>query len=221
MVQIWKETTIASLNATTSRRSKALSLPQAAQYNLRLIWNIRKTNSTCVLVKSSKMRRSGKSVCTHGGTRTPNLRFRRPTPYPLGHAGTVGHIGLQPEHMDGESDLIVKSSASPGNRTRVARMGILHDTTTPATHSLGQLPNKVCLANPVFRSDCRQIFGLNPCMLGFWCARNYTARLAQSVEHETLNLRVVGSSPTLGEHFIMKHVIIIFFGDMSRNIKYI
>ena len=26
-----------------------------------------------------------------------------------------------------------------------------------------------------------------------------TARLAQSVEHETLNLRVVGSSPTLGE----------------------
>ena len=29
-----------------------------------------------------------------------------------------------------------------------------------------------------------------------------TARLAQSVEHETLNLRVVGSSPTLGaKHF--------------------
>ena len=29
------------------------------------------------------------------------------------------------------------------------------------------------------------------------------ARLAQSVEHETLNLRVVGSSPTLGEHFFL------------------
>ena len=29
-----------------------------------------------------------------------------------------------------------------------------------------------------------------------FCA--HTARLAQSVEHETLNLRVVGSSPTLG-----------------------
>ena len=28
-----------------------------------------------------------------------------------------------------------------------------------------------------------------------------TARLAQSVEHETLNLRVVGSSPTLGASF--------------------
>ena len=32
-------------------------------------------------------------------------------------------------------------------------------------------------------------------------ARLIQARLAQSVEHETLNLRVVGSSPTLGEAF--------------------
>ena len=30
------------------------------------------------------------------------------------------------------------------------------------------------------------------------------ARLAQSVEHETLNLRVVGSSPTLGALLNMK-----------------
>ena len=30
-----------------------------------------------------------KNHVTHGGTRTPNLRFRRPTPYPLGHAGTI------------------------------------------------------------------------------------------------------------------------------------
>ena len=28
------------------------------------------------------------------------------------------------------------------------------------------------------------------------------AWLAQSVEHQTLNLRVVGSSPTLGVHFV-------------------
>ena len=35
-----------------------------------------------------------------------------------------------------------------------------------------------------------------------------TARLAQSVEHETLNLRVVGSSPTLGVLLLgrMKHL---------------
>ena len=30
----------------------------------------------------------------------------------------------------------------------------------------------------------------------------FQAWLAQSVEHETLNLRVVGSSPTLGEIFL-------------------
>ena len=30
-------------------------------------------------------------------------------------------------------------------------------------------------------------------------------RLAQSVEHETLNLRVVGSSPTLGANVKIKH----------------
>ena len=36
--------------------------------------------------------------------------------------------------------------------------------------------------------------------LYYLCVRVSTARLAQSVEHETLNLRVVGSSPTLGEY---------------------
>ena len=33
-------------------------------------------------------------------------------------------------------------------------------------------------------------------------SQDLTARLAQSVEHETLNLRVVGSSPTLGVPFL-------------------
>ena len=32
-----------------------------------------------------------------------------------------------------------------------------------------------------------------------------SARLAQSVEHQTLNLRVVGSSPTLGDFFYFAH----------------
>ena len=36
------------------------------------------------------------------------------------------------------------------------------------------------------------------------------ARLAQSVEHETLNLRVVGSSPTLGDLFLGFHHILDF-----------
>ncbi len=36
------------------------------------------------------------------------------------------------------------------------------------------------------------------CFLSFIKICVLQARLAQSVEHETLNLRVVGSSPTLG-----------------------
>ena len=73
-----------------------------------------------------------KKFRTHGGTRTPNLRFRRPTPYPLGHAGTCYKMGSNGKRTRAKQTS--KIYASPGNRTRVARMGILHDTTTPATH---------------------------------------------------------------------------------------
>ena len=38
------------------------------------------------------------------------------------------------------------------------------------------------------------------CQIWKWVILCHQARLAQSVEHETLNLRVVGSSPTLGVH---------------------
>ena len=41
--------------------------------------------------------------------------------------------------------------------------------------------------------------------------RIVAARLAQSVEHETLNLRVVGSSPTLGDILASIHSIEKFF----------
>ena len=41
--------------------------------------------------------------------------------------------------------------------------------------------------------------------------KRQSARLAQSVEHETLNLRVVGSSPTLG---------VIFFSRFYCAVKY-
>ena len=40
-------------------------------------------------------------------------------------------------------------------------------------------------------------------------SQDLTARLAQSVEHETLNLRVVGSSPTLGEIFFFNKLIFL------------
>ena len=38
-----------------------------------------------------------------------------------------------------------------------------------------------------------------------WRVIPSAVRLAQSVEHETLNLSVVGSSPTLGVSFIVKN----------------
>ena len=92
-----------------------------------------------------------KNHVTHGGTRTPNLRFRRPTPYPLGHAGNLYsksfiHLGLE-----------------------IA----------------------ACWRQKVLTDIVQRIFSI----------LSLSARLAQSVEHETLNLRVVGSSPTLGATF--------------------
>ena len=45
------------------------------------------------------------------------------------------------------------------------------------------------------------------------------ARLAQSVEHETLNLRVVGSSPTLGvQIFALEEKCVFFYQTKKRNI---
>ena len=46
------------------------------------------------------------------------------------------------------------------------------------------------------------LFILQICLLNLLSIVS-TARLAQSVEHETLNLGVVGSSPTLGELFFI------------------
>ena len=92
-----------------------------------------------------------KNHVTHGGTRTPNLRFRRPTPYPLGHAGNL------------------------------YSMSIIHLELEMA----GSWRQKV------WTVIVQRIFS----------ELSLSARLAQSVEHETLNLRVVGSSPTLGVNF--------------------
>ena len=43
-----------------------------------------------------------------------------------------------------------------------------------------------------------------------------TARLAQSVEHETLNLRVVGSSPTLGASFFSRKTKLVVISNFVR-----
>ena len=47
--------------------------------------------------------------------------------------------------------------------------------------------------------------------------KSYIARLAQSVEHETLNLRVVGSSPTLGEFKFLWVIYVKIFMIWCKN----
>ena len=44
--------------------------------------NLWRTEAIATFAKQHKT-----NIVTHGETRTRNLRFRRPTPYPLGHAG--------------------------------------------------------------------------------------------------------------------------------------
>ena len=62
----------------------------------------------------------------------------------------------------------------------------------------------------VFEVSCKQI------VFEAW---EETARLAQSVEHETLNLRVVGSSPTLGAAFIDKQILKSLNDDTQRRLS--
>ena len=59
---------------------------------------------------------------------------------PACHAGGRGSIPRRGGKLFGmsiNSRVCSKNFAPPGNRTRVARMGILHDTTTPAAHCMG------------------------------------------------------------------------------------
>ena len=63
----------------------------------------------------------------------------------------------------------------------------------------------------------REVFLSNPKLVLSGQPTSITARLAQSVEHETLNLRVVGSSPTLGDHFIKTHIILALLTCRNRK----
>ena len=45
----------------------------------------------------------------------------------------------------------IKCIAPPGNRTRVARMGILHDTTTPAVHTIAYVVLSQLCINSQYR----------------------------------------------------------------------
>ena len=51
---------------------------------------------------------------------------------------------------------------------------------------------------PLHQRRCHIRYIISSRQTAVWPFQQTQARLAQSVEHETLNLRVVGSSPTLG-----------------------
>ena len=59
---------------------------------------------------------------------------------------------------------------------------------------------------------------VNKILLSF-SENSSNARLAQSVEHETLNLRVVGSSPTLGDVHILHSTRKSFFLDIEIRVS--
>ncbi len=80
------------------------------------------------------------------------------------------------------------TAATSGNQTRAARMAGEHSTTEPTLLALKQEFEWTFLYSLFEKANHFKYLAL--------CT--HTARLAQSVEHETLNLRVVGSSPTLG-----------------------
>ncbi len=56
---------------------------------------------------------------------------------------------------------------------------------------------KIDKAKNISFFGCLQLGNIRRCLLNIACM---AARLAQSVEHRTLNPGVVGSSPTLGAH---------------------
>ena len=73
-----------------------------------------------------------KKFYTHGGTRTPNLRFRRPTPYPLGHAGTISLVRasipkpLDPKNQKSKKNCVRRPGIEPGSQEWESCMIPLH-----------------------------------------------------------------------------------------------
>jgi hypothetical protein len=64
---------------------------------------------------------------------------------------------------------------------------------------------------------CTKCANMNKTSLGWQEKQLDHARLAQSAEHETLNLGVVGSSPTLGDLFFLRFLFIFERIEKERD----
>ena len=89
-----------------------------------------------------------KKFRTHGGTRTPNLRFRRPTPYPLGHAGTPAQNSCNtPRQLTSPADggknniFVRRPGIEPGSQEWESCMIPLHQRRCVWTTYFGQKPD--------------------------------------------------------------------------------
>ena len=144
-----------------------------------------------------------KSVSTHGGTRTPNLRFRRPTPYPLGHAGTVVqrscHIlmGLTriPER---DKKVVRRPGIEPGSQEWESCMIPLHQrralckSPLPSTNTLpvsgAAALQRLSHSHTKYRGRCGCLIGGNEWLQSFLVYFNSSrARFGEEISH---NLKI-------------------------------
>ena len=97
----------------------------------------------------------------------------------------------------------MKGARGPGFNSQLSPA--LHSSLTMSTgpKELKRMPQKYSTGSLL---DFRVVYCLNREVYEMTISQNMQAWLAQSVEHETLNLRVMGSSPMSGDMIYLKIV---------------